>query len=194
MSIYSFGKKVCTFFFTTFFKPEVIGRDNIPSSGPVILCCNHIANFDPPFLGTFVDREIHFMAKAELFKIPIFKQLLRKINAFPVKRGLSDKQALRTGLNILKEGRVLGIFPEGTRSKTGELRKGLSGAGFFALKTDAAVVPCAIIGPYKLFKKVKIIYGKPMDMTPYREKRASAEEVTAVIMNEIAQLIHEYKV
>ena len=81
--------------------------------------------------------------------------MLPTIQVFPVKRGMSDKKAIRTGLTLLKEGHVLGLFPEGTRSKTGELGKGLTGAGFFALRTEAAVVPCAIIGPYKSFRRVK---------------------------------------
>lgn len=194
MSIYSFGRTVCSSFFRVFYKVEIVGIENIPKEGSVILCCNHISNFDPPFLGSFLKhREIHFMAKAELFKMPIFGSLLRKIHAFPVKRGLADKNALRTALKLLKEGKVLGIFPEGTRSKTGELRKGLSGVGFFALKSDAIVIPCAIIGSYKFFKPLKLVYGTPIDMTEYRKERISAEEATKVIMKEIANLIEKHK-
>lgn len=194
MNIYSLGRTICKAYFKTFYKVEIIGSENIPKTGPVILCCNHISNLDPPLLGSFVnDREIHYMAKAELFEKPILKSLLPKIHAFPVKRGLTDKQALRTAINLLKEGKVLGIFPEGTRSKTGELRKGLSGVGFFALRSDAVVVPCAIIGPYKRFKRLKLVYGKPIDMTNYRKERISAEEMTAIIMQEIANLIEQYK-
>ena len=88
------------------------------------------------------------------------------MNAYPVKRGMSDREAFRNTLKILKSGKVVGMFPEGTRSKTGELGKGLAGAGFFALKGgDAVVVPCAIIGPYKAFRRLKVVYGKPLDLT-----------------------------
>lgn len=193
MNMYVFGRALCRGFISSFYRPEVVGEENIPTEGGVILCCNHIDNLDPPFLGSFIERKVHFMAKAELFKVPILKTLVASVGAFPVKRGLSDKQALRTAINLLKDGEVLGLFPEGTRSKTGQLGKGLAGAGFFALKTNAQVVPCAIIGPYKLFGKIKLVYGKPIDMSSFREERKSAEEVTAVIMDEIQQLINQNK-
>lgn len=110
------------------------------------------------------------MAKEELFSVPVLGKIVPHLNAFPVKRGMSDREALRKGLGILKDGKVLGLFPEGTRSKTGEMGKGLAGAGFFALRSDAHVVPCAIIGPYKAFKKLKVVYGKPIDMESIKEK------------------------
>jgi len=106
---------------------------------------------------------------------------------------MSDREAFRTALKLLRGGNVVGMFPEGTRSKTGELGKGLAGAGFFALKGDADVMPCAIIGPYKPFRKLKVVYGKPIEMAPYRERKASAEEVTEVIMNEIRCLLEQNK-
>ena len=135
------------------------------------------------------------MAKEELFETPILKHLLPGLNAFPVKRGMSDREALRKGLSILRDGNVLGIFPEGTRSETGELQKGLAGCGFFALRTDALVVPCAIIGPYKKFKRLKVVYGQPIDFSVYKQegKKLTPEEATEIIMNEIAKLIKEYK-
>src|SRR5690606_23955653 len=124
-------------------------------------------------------------AKEELFSVPILGKILPHINAFPVKRGFSDRGALRKGLDVLNAGNVLGLFPEGTRSKSGELGKGLAGAGFFALRSNAHIVPCAIIGPYKPFKRLKVVYGKPISMDEYRQNKASAEQVTEVIMNEI---------
>ena len=132
------------------------------------------------------------MAKEELFSVPVLGKILPQINAFPVKRGMSDREALRKGLEVLKEGKVLGLFPEGTRSKTGELGKGLAGAGFFALRSDAHIVPCAIIGPYKAFKRLKVVYGKPIDMSEIRKNKASAEEATELIMSEIQKLILEH--
>nr|WP_239454505.1 lysophospholipid acyltransferase family protein [Bacillus suaedaesalsae] len=172
---------------------EVIGAENIPTTGGVLLCSNHIDNLDPPIVGISSPRTIHFMAKEELFRLPILKSILPSINAFPVKRGMSDKQALRTGLQVLKDGNVLGLFPEGTRSKTGELGQGLSGAGFFALRTDATVVPCAIIGPYKMFKPLKVVFGKPLDFHELRERKATADEATESIMNSIQELLEKNK-
>lgn len=191
VNLYSFAKAVVYGVFKPIYRFEVIGTEDFPKEGGVLLCSNHIHNFDPPVVGINAPRPVHFMAKEELFRVPILGKLVPHLNAFPVKRGMSDREALRKGLNILKEGNVLGLFPEGTRSKTGELRKGLAGAGFFALRTDAAIVPCAIIGPYKAFKRLKIVYGKPIDMAPLRERKASAEETTELIMGEIRKLINE---
>ncbi|WP_419865729.1 lysophospholipid acyltransferase family protein [Bacillus dakarensis] len=193
LSIYAFARSVVYGFMKPIYRMEVIGRENIPKEGGVLLCTNHIHNFDPPIVGITAPRPIHFMAKDELFSVPALGKLLPHLNAFPVKRGMSDREALRKGLAILKEGKVLGLFPEGTRSKTGELGKGLAGAGFFALRTDADVVPCAIIGPYKAFSRLKVVYGKPIDMAELRQKKVSAEEATEIIMAEIGELINKHR-
>ncbi|WP_449536769.1 lysophospholipid acyltransferase family protein [Ferdinandcohnia sp. Marseille-Q9671] len=189
MNLYSFARGLVGAIIKPLYRFEVIGRENIPTDGGVLICSNHIDNLDPPVVGVTSPRPIHFMAKAELFKVPVLGSILPKINAFPVKRGMSDREALRTALKLLKDGNVLGIFPEGTRSKDGNLGKGLSGVGFFALRTDCVVVPCAIIGPYKLFGKVKVVYGEPVQMETYRAEKASAEIVTEKIMESIGELI-----
>lgn len=191
MSLYSFGVKIAKLTIKPYYRLQVCGIEHIPEEGGVLLCANHISNVDPIVLGVTASRPISFMAKSELFEVPVLKHILPKLNAFPVKRGLSDRGALRNGLATLKEGNVLGLFPEGTRSKTGKLQKGLAGAGFFALRTEAKVVPCAIIGPYKLFGKVKVIYGEPLDMTELRENKGSAEDATTLIMEQISNLITE---
>lgn len=193
LNLYPFGKSICKAILTPLFQIQTIGKENVPSDGGVLICANHIDNLDPPVVGLTCPRSIHFMAKEELFHAPILKQLLPTINVFPVKRGMSDKKAIRTGLTLLKEGKVLGLFPEGTRSKTGELGKGLAGAGFFALRTEAAVVPCAVIGPYKPFRRLKVVYGKPIDFNVHREQKVTAEEATEIIMNEIRRLISDNK-
>jgi len=193
VNLYRFARNVVKIILTPIFRIQTVGRESFPKEGGVLICANHIDNLDPPVVGITSPRDIHFMAKEELFHAPILKQLLPNINAFPVKRGLSDKGALKMGLKILKDGEVLGLFPEGTRSKTGELGKGLAGAGFFALRTNAAVVPCAIIGPYKPFRKLKVVYGKPVDFSQYREQKLSAEEATEIIMDEIRKLISAHK-
>ncbi|WP_435798969.1 lysophospholipid acyltransferase family protein [Peribacillus asahii] len=193
MNLYRFARNVVKIILTPIFRIQTVGRERFPKDGGVLICANHIDNLDPPVVGITSPRDIHFMAKEELFHAPILKQLLPNINAFPVKRGLSDKGALKMGLKILKDGEVLGLFPEGTRSKTGELGKGLAGAGFFALRTNAVVVPCAIIGPYKPFRKLKVVYGKPVDFSQYREQKLSAEEATEIIMDEIRKLISAHK-
>lgn len=193
MDFYIFARETVRAFLKPFYRIEVIGQENVPEKGPVIICSNHIDNLDPPVVGITVIRPVHFMAKEELFKVPILGKIISKTNAFPVKRGMSDRDALRKALKVLKDGNVLGLFPEGTRSKDGKLGKGLAGAGFFALRSEATVIPCAVIGPYKLFGKLKVVYGEPIAMEKLREEKASPEFVTDEIMNGIQQLIEKYK-
>lgn len=192
MNLYSFAKAAVYGVLKPIYRFEVFGKENFPKEGGVLLCSNHIDNLDPPVVGINAPRPVYFMAKEELFNVPVLGKILPDLNAFPVKRGMSDREALRKGLGILKEGNVLGLFPEGTRSKTGQLGKGMAGAGFFALRSEAHVVPCAIIGPYKAFSKLKVVYGKPIDMIELRERKASAEETTELIMSEIRKLIEDY--
>ena len=193
MNMYQFAKNFVWITLKPIYRFDVKGLEHFPKTGGVLICSNHIDALDPPVVGITAPRPVHFMAKEELFHMPILKPLLPKINAFPVKRGLSDREALRKALALLKNGDVMGLFPEGTRNTDGKLGKGFSGAGFFALKGDANVVPCAIIGPYKPLKRLKVVYGKPIDMQPYRYRKATAEEVTSVIMNEIQKLLDQNK-
>jgi 1-acyl-sn-glycerol-3-phosphate acyltransferase len=193
MNLYSFAKGLTSLVFNPLYRVEVKGTENIPASGSVLICSNHINNFDPIIVGISVKRPIHFMAKEELFRVPVLGPLVPKLNAFPVKRGMSDREALRKGLKVLKENQVLGLFPEGTRSKNGKLGKGLAGAGFFATRSEAVVIPCAIIGPYKMFSKLKVVFGTPIDIDKLREQKASAEETTDTIMNAIKELIEKYE-
>ena len=193
MNLYPFGRALCSGILSPIYQFKVIGKENFPTDGGVLLCSNHISNLDPPTVGIAAPRQVHFMAKEELFSAPVLGKILPHINAFPVKRGMSDREALRKGLGVLKEGKVLGLFPEGTRSETGELGKGLAGAGFFALRSKAQIVPCAVIGPYKPFKRLKVVFGKPIEFDDYRKNKVSAEEATDIIMNEIGQLIRTYK-
>lgn len=190
---YQFARFIVYCIFKPLFRIKAIGKENFPMEGAVLLCSNHIDNLDPPAIGIMAPRQLRFMAKEELFKIPVFSRLIRILGAFPVKRGFSDREALRTGLKILKEGEVLAIFPEGTRNKTGKLRKGLAGAGFFALRSECKVLPCAVIGAYRPFRRTKIVFGSPIDFTEYRKQKRSAEEATNLIMEEIEKLLEKYR-
>ncbi|MFC0271582.1 lysophospholipid acyltransferase family protein [Metabacillus herbersteinensis] len=191
MSLYFFARSLVYVIFKPLYRIKITGLEHFPKEGAVLLCSNHIDNFDPPVVGITSPRKVHFMAKAEAFKLPILGKLLPDLGAFPVRRGMSDREALRVGLKILKEGNVLGLFPEGTRSRNGELGQGLSGAGFFALRSDALIVPCAIIGPYKAFRSLKVVYGKPVNIDELRARKASADETTELIMKEIQNLLEK---
>lgn len=193
LTFYQVGKTVCKMAIKPIYRFEVIGSENFPKEGGVLLCTNHIHALDPVVVGINAPRPVHYMAKEEIFSTPIIGKILPKVYAFPVKRGLSDREALRKGLSVLKEGHVLGLFPEGTRSKTGELGKGLAGAGFFALRSTAKILPCAIIGPYKTLGRLTIVFGKPLDVTEARANKISADEMTEMIMYEISKLINSHK-
>lgn len=190
--IYRFLRVVLRLVFKVFFRLKAIGKENVPAEGPVVLCANHTSNFDPPILGTPLDREIHYMAKAELFDVPVLGWLLPKIRAFPVKRGGVSKESIRLAIQLLNEGKVLGIFPEGTRSNAGGMGK--KGAASLALKGNAKVVPAAIIGNYALFKQMTIIYGKPLDISEFADAGSEGLELaTEKIMSTIRAMKSEYE-
>lgn len=193
MTFYQFAKGVVAAVFFPLYRIEVKGKEHFPKDGAVLLCSNHIDNLDPPTVGISAPRQVHFMAKEELFRVPVLGGIVRKVGSFPVKRGMSDREALRKGLNVLKDGGVLGLFPEGTRSKDGKLGKGLAGAGFFALRSDALVVPCAVIGTYKPFNKVRVYFGEPINLDSLRERKATAEEATEFIMSKICELLEKHQ-
>jgi 1-acyl-sn-glycerol-3-phosphate acyltransferase len=188
MSLYRFGRFACNIFFTFLFRLRADGVDNIPMQGPVMLCPNHISNWDPPLLGTKVPRKVHFMAKAELFDVPLFGSLIRALGAFPVKRGGVSKESIRTAIQLLKDGNVMCVFPEGSRNNQAAMGK--KGAATLALRAGAAVVPIAIVGDYRLFRRMKVVYGKPLDLSEYAGGAPDqVEQATERIMNAIRELL-----
>ena len=194
MSFYTTVRDIVKVYFKTFYKWKVIGSENIPKTGSVIIVANHISNFDPPALACITDRKLHFMAKDELFKFPILSKIFLELGAFPVKRGGNDRQAIRKGFQILQEGKVLGVFPEGTRSKDGKLGKALPGAAMFALKSDAIVIPVGIVSSYKWFQPIKISIGKPISLDTYKKDKVTSDDLNDainLIMNEIKNKIEE---
>lgn len=175
-----------------FFGWRVEGRDNLPAEGGAILCSNHISWWDPPLVGCVVKRRVHFMAKEELFKIPILGSILPALGAFPVRRGTPDRSAIRQALRVLKDGQVLGIFPEGTRSKTGRLQKAEPGTALLAIKSQAPLVPVAILGPYRLFRPIRVRIGAPFTVEEFYDQRLSSEVLgpaSEKIMAKIAELM-----
>jgi 1-acyl-sn-glycerol-3-phosphate acyltransferase len=165
MSLYNNVKKLSSLI-KFLFRLRCEGIENMPAQGPVILCCNHNANIDPVLLGAVLNRKLNFMAKYELFKIPLFRTFMKALGAFPVHRGTGDKDAIKMSYKLLAEGSVLGMFPEGTRNrKGGPPMRFKSGAALFAFKTGAAIVPAAIIckGRMRFYKPMLIRIGKPLD-------------------------------
>lgn len=178
--------------FSLAFRWQKIGIENIPSGG-VIIAANHISLWDPPLVGAAIpDRRIHFMAKEELFSNKIFGWIISRLGAFPVKRGAADRTAIRTAITLLETGNILGIFPEGTRSKNGKLGQPEPGLALLAVKAGVPVIPTAIIGTNKIFSngcllpKFKIIFGKPLQFDRTTE---SMEAMSSRVMAEISDLL-----
>ena len=191
---YKIFKILCRIWFGLIFRTRVIGAENIPASGAFILAANHVSNWDPPFLGTFIDREVCYMGKEELFKNPVMAWACRNLHVFPVKRGTADKTAIKTAVKILKDGKCLGIFPEGTRSKTGKLGKAEAGVSLIAAMTKAPIIPAAIVGTEKIFSRAKffprlaVVYGTPIKFTGSAKDKQALADFAQSIMNEIAKL------
>ncbi|MGI5921408.1 MAG: lysophospholipid acyltransferase family protein [Syntrophomonadaceae bacterium] len=173
------------------------GLNNIPSTGPVIIASNHVSNWDPVMVAISIQRTICFIAKAELFSNIILNKLFRKLHAFPVKRGTADRRAIKEALDILAQGKVLGIFPEGQRHKSNTESKAHAGIAMLALKSQAPVVPVACIGtgrkfPCGWFSPLLVRVGKPMYWQEYQGQKinsATMEKISSEIMKEINILL-----
>lgn len=165
MTLYDFMKRMFRFQFQLM-GWKMQGVENMPAEGPVILAINHVSFWDPIVAASSLPRQVFFMAKEDLFAIPVLGRIFLKLGAFPVKRGQGDINAIRQSLRILKEGRVLGLFPEGSRSKTGTIQKGLPGMVLLMEKSKASVVPIKVYGTRHLLTKgwgnLAVVVGKPL--------------------------------
>ena len=158
---------------------EVHGRENVPKTGAVIVASNHISYWDPLLVGTAAMREQHFLAKEELFRGPL-GWLIRSYNAIPIRRGRADLSGLAKATDVLRAGRSLILFPEGTRQRDGELRAARPGLGMLAVGSDALVVPACIMGSNRpgkwLFRQSKL----RVDFAPPRTWRELATEAAGL--------------
>jgi len=164
--LYSIGRVLFTLYFRLFYRLKVIGRENIPSSGPLLLCANHPTALDMFLIAAMVPRRrVHYMAKAELFRNRFLAWIIRSLGAFPVSRGKGDVGSVKTVYRLLKSGKIVGMFPEGTRTRKKDPNKRKPGIALFALHSGAPVMPVAIKGDFRPFKKVELIFGKPYKVT-----------------------------
>jgi len=183
--------KLCKIIYSTLLKilyrPQAIGIENIPSDGALIFAGNHKNAIDPTVVMTFADRTVHYMAKAELFK-GLHGMIFKKIGLIKVYRDKSNPKAILEAEEILKNGGSIGIFPEGTRNKTeNELLRFRHGAVRIAKKTKTKIVPFAIKGTYRLFRKGLIIeFGKPIDIS-----KMEIEEANNYLRNEVLNLLRK---
>lgn len=190
--LYYFVKNICWFVYKILFNFTVIGLENVPKTGGVVICGNHRSNHDPVVLAISQKRQVSFMAKEQLTKVPVLGLLLRNVGVFPVKRGSGDIGAVKKAIEIVSNGRMLSIFPEGTRNKTKEkLIEFKTGAALIAYRANATIQPCAIFGNYKLLSRLTIVYGNPISLDKYGEKPNLAN-VTEDIRAEILRIFDEY--
>lgn len=199
---------VMTWLFRVWFRVggwRVEGRDNVPRSGPVILAPNHVSLFDPPLVGCASPRRVTTMGKAELFDVrwfgvKIFPWWIQRMATFPVKRGSSDRRALRRAIKTLENGEALVIFPEGTRTRTGELGEGEIGLAMIAHAAKAPIVPMFLHGTHNSLSPLRgglrlfrahVTFGEPLYFAEEYARKADREtlqHISTRVMEEIARL------
>ena len=136
-----------------YFRGRIYGAENIPQNGPLVIVSNHASNFDPPIVSSCVRRPVSYMAKEELFKVPVLKQAIQLYGAYPVSRGSADRNAIRQALEYLKEGWAVGIFLQGTRTKDGRITDPKKGAALIAAKAQAPLIPVCLWGTQDIEQK-----------------------------------------
>ncbi|MCK9217560.1 MAG: 1-acyl-sn-glycerol-3-phosphate acyltransferase [Firmicutes bacterium] len=156
--LYKIVRLIIKPFLFIFYNIKVEGIDNIPKEDGYIVCGNHIKAIDPILMAAALPCQIHFMAKNELFKNPLLGALLKAVGAFSIKRGEPDLKSIRTSLKLLRNNKNIGIFPEGTRNISDEL-KAEPGIAMLSIKSKKGILPVSIKSSYKLFKKTRIIVG-----------------------------------
>lgn len=182
-------------FFRLFYGLKVVGLANIPRSGKVILASNHRSDFDPPLLGGVVPREVHFFAKEELFRSGWLGPFIRYLNAFPVRRGQLDREALTACLSILRENGALIFFPEGTRAPADGFLKAKLGIGWIIALSGAPVVPVYIHGSHvktlSFFGRPKIImiFGEPVPADELKSNDIRGKELYQTIADRVLERI-----
>ena len=180
---------------------EVKGREQIPPTGGLVVASNHISFWDPPLIGAVLPREVHFLAKEELFANPVFGALIRSYNAIPIRRGMVDLSGMARAVETLRRGEALLLFPEGTRMRDGRLHPARPGVGMMAVNADVPIVPCYISGSSRprgwwlRTSRVRVSFGPARkwqdlagpgaDLTP---GRALYQHIGDAVMREIARV------
>ncbi len=183
--MYNFIKNVVVLYMKVFMKISVQGKENIPQSGGAILCANHVHLLDPFSVGMNTKRVVNFMAKKDLFKGWFGQWFFSRLHAIPVNRDGNDAYSLKRALKVIDSQELLGIFPEGTREK-GEVLSFKPGVSMLSVRTKTPLIPIYIEGNYKIFSKLNVIIGKPIDLSEYYGKKLSVADYE-YIANEIIE-------
>ncbi|MCL2860412.1 MAG: 1-acyl-sn-glycerol-3-phosphate acyltransferase [Oscillospiraceae bacterium] len=173
------------------YRVKIEGKENIKEGEAYILCGNHIHAIDAPVLIINMKRKMPFLAKEELFKLGIVRYLGNLFDMIPVKRGAGDTSSLKKSLKSIKNGEILGIFPEGTRNGLAKNVELKTGAASLALKTNTKILPLGIKGSFKLFSKIVYRFGEPMDFSQYASDKPGKdvlEKITLEVMDRVLEL------
>lgn len=174
--VYTLARGIASVLYGGIFLARGRGMENFPSDQNCIILSNHISAWDPITVAKYYTvSEIHFLAKDSLFRNPLLARLLTWLHAIPVHRGETDMAAMRSAMQVLKDGHVLGIFPEGTRQQGDHMQHIETGVAVMALKSGAPLVPARISGKYRLFGKIRLVVGRPIDIEDLRARRPDAE-------------------
>ncbi len=180
---YRIIRAIVNVFTRLFFRVRGYGVHNVPKEGAVIMCCNHTSISDIFFMAILCPRQIHFMGKDELFKNKLIAWLFTRLGAFSVNRRTGDKGAINRAEEILGEGKVMGIFPEGTRYPGDAPHKAKPGAAMLALTTKATILPCSIYrdtGKVKFLQKATFRFGNPVSFEEYGSENVGKTEIRRV--------------
>ncbi|SEF76432.1 1-acyl-sn-glycerol-3-phosphate acyltransferase [Caloramator fervidus] len=191
MVLYNVLKFIAKIVFNLIYKIEVVGLENIPEKEGALICPNHYTWADPVIVGIVTPRPIRFMAKVEAFKNPFLRFLLKYLGAYPVRRGEADLNAVKNTLKLLKEGNLVGLFPQGTRVKGNDLGKAHSGVALFAIKSGKKVIPVYISGNYVPFTKMRVVFGKPIDFSVYSKDKLTGDDyfnLSQIVIQKIREL------
>ncbi|MES1023487.1 lysophospholipid acyltransferase family protein [Gloeocapsa sp. BRSZ] len=150
---YAFKWSVVNPMLRVYFRGRVYGAENVPQEGPLVVVSNHASDFDPPILSCCVRRPVAYMAKEELFQLPVFSRAIELYGAYPVKRGSADRSAIRAAVKYLEEGWAAGVFLQGTRTPDGKITEPKLGAALIAAKTKAPLLPVSLWGTHKIMQK-----------------------------------------
>lgn len=168
---------------------QLEGLTNVPSQGPLLICSNHVSNFDPLVYAAILPRVLHALTKAELYTNPVLRALFLRCNCIPVRRGMPDRTAIRSALAVLGSGGALLLFPEGHRAPSGGMQDFEAGAGYLALRSGATVLPCAIWGTEEALPKHRLVprrreisvrLGRPFH-PPGKDPGAVSGEIQAAV-------------
>lgn len=188
VNLYRIVRPILAFLIRILYWPVIIGKENIPTSGKCLLAGTHIYDFDPILIMASTKRNVYFIAKKELHDSK-FGFIFKACGTIPVDRSKKNPNARIKAEEALNEGKIIGIFPEGTtKKKKGELLPFKYGAVSMAQKTNSKIIPFAIIGDYKLFGKIKIVFDKPFSV-----KNMELEEANELLRNKVIKLIEKYK-